>query len=181
MAEEYISASKKSHDSGFDLAAAKELIQKFGLDLDKFAEYFVYDRLQGKYRFTEEALAEMRDKATYNVEDSISKNADALKALTSKEGITDAFSDYSLQEVEALQIALNNSLDSDDNLVVALWQKNTDELVEQGKLARDHAANLLISSEVQGIIDSQKDFQDKLEPSLEAIGEKYIMADGQLN
>lgn len=181
LAEEYISASKKSHDSGFDLAAAKELIQKFGLDLDKFAEYFVYDRLQGKYRFTEEALAEMRDKATYNVEDSISKNADALKALTSKEGITDAFSDYSLQEVEALQIALNNSLDSDDNLVVALWQKNIDELVEQGKLARDHAANLLISSEVQGIIDSQKDFQDKLEPSLEAIGEKYIMADGQLN
>ena len=181
LAEEYISASKKSHDSGFDLAAAKELIQKFGLDLDKFAEYFVYDRLQGKYRFTEEALAEMRDKATYNVEDNISKNADALKALTSKEGITDAFSDYSLQEVEALQIALNNSLDSDDNLVVALWQKNIDELVEQGKLARDHAANLLISSEVQGIIDSQKDFQDKLEPSFEAIGEKYIMADGQLN
>lgn len=181
LAEEYIGASKKSRDSGFDLAAAKELIQKFGLDLDKFAEYFVYDRLQGKYRLTEEALAEMRDKATYNVEDNISKNADALKALTSKEDIMDAFSDYSLQEVEALQIALNNSLDSDDNLVVALWQKNIDELVEQGKLARDHAANLLISSEVQGLIDSQKDFQDKLEPSLEAIGEKYIMADGQLD
>lgn len=181
LAEEYVSASEKSRDSGFDLTAAKELIHKFGLDLDKFAEYFVYDRLQGKYRLTEEALAEMRDKATYNVEENISKNADALKALTSKEAVTNAILDYSPQEAEALQTALNNSLDSNDNLDKALWQKNIDELVAQGKLSRDYAANLLVSSEVQGIINSQKNFQDKLEPSLESIGEKYIMADGQLN
>lgn len=181
LAEEYVSASEKSRDSGFDLTAAKKLIHKFGLDLDKFAEYFVYDRLQGKYRLTEEALAEMRDKATYNVEENISKNADALKALTSKEAVTNAILDYSPQEAEALQTALDNSLDSNGNLDKALWQKNIDELVEQGKLSRDYAANLLVSSKAQGIINSQKNFQDKLEPSLESIGEKYIMADGQLN
>lgn len=181
LAEEYVSASEKSRDSGFDLTAAKELIHKFGLDLDKFAEYFVYDRLQGKYRLTEEALAEMRDKATYNVEENISKNADALKALTSKEAVTNAILGYNLQEAEALQTALDNSLDSNGNLDQTLWQKNIDELVEQGKLSRDYAASLLISSEVQGIINSQKDFQNKLEPSLESIGEKYIKDDGQLN
>ena len=181
LAEEYVSASEKSRDSGFDLAAAKELIHKFGLDLDKFVEYFVYDRLQGKYRLTEEALAEMRDKATYNVEENISKNADALKALTSKEAVTNAILGYNLQEAEALQTALDNSLDSNGNLDQTLWQKNIDELVEQGKLSRDYAASLLISSEVQGIINSQKDFQNKLEPSLESIGEKYIKDDGQLN
>mgnify|MGYP006941083953 CR=1 FL=1 len=70
----------------------------------------MWDRLQGKYRLTEEALAEMRDKATYKVEDDISKNADALKALTSVEDVTNALSAYSLQEQEALQTALNNSL-----------------------------------------------------------------------
>lgn len=181
LAEEYVSASEKSRDSGFDLTATKELIHKFGLDLDKFAEYFVYDRLQGKYRLTEEALAEMRDKATYNVEENISKNADALKALTSKEAVTNAILGYNLQEAEALQTALDNSLDSNGNLDQTLWQKNIDELVEQGKLSRDYAASLLISSEVQGIINSQKDFQNKLEPSLESIGEKYIKDDGQLN
>lgn len=181
LAEEYVSASEKSRDSGFDLTAAKELIHKFGLDLDKFAEYFMYDRLQGKYRLTEEALAEMRDKATYNVEENISKNADALKALTSKEAVTNAILGYNLQEAEALQTALDNSLDSNGNLDQTLWQKNIDELVEQGKLSRDYAASLLISSEVQGIINSQKDFQNKLEPSLESIGEKYIKDDGQLN
>lgn len=181
LAEEYVSASEKSRDSGFDLTAAKELIHKFGLDLDKFAEYFMYDRLQGKYRLTEKALAEMRDKATYNVEENISKNADALKALTSKEAVTNAILGYNLQEAEALQTALDNSLDSNGNLDQTLWQKNIDELVEQGKLSRDYAASLLISSEVQGIINSQKDFQNKLEPSLESIGEKYIKDDGQLN
>lgn len=181
LAEEYANASEKNYDSGFDLTAAKELIQKFGLDLDKFAEYFVYDKLQGKYKLTEKALAETRNKATYDADENISENADLLKGLTSKEAVESAISGYDLQEADALQTALNNSLDNEGNLDTDLWQKNIDDLVESGKLSREHAANLLISAEVQGIINSQKDFQDRLEPSLETLGNEYVTADGKLN